>query len=59
VLHHDRHATDTVEVGHVELAARCHVGDVGHARRDLVEIVEIEVDAGLVGDGQQMEDGVG
>ena len=28
VLHHHRHAADAVEVGHVELAVRLHVGDV-------------------------------
>ena len=59
VLHHDGDAADPVEVGHVELAARLHVGDVGHAGGDAVEVVQIEGDPGLVGDGQQVEDGVG
>ena len=59
VLHHDGHAADAVEIGHVELAARLHVGDVGHAGRDAVEVVEVEGDPGLVGDGQQVEHGVG
>ena len=58
VLEHDRHAADAVEVAHVELAARLHVGDVRHAGGDPVEVVEVELDAGLVGDGQQVQHGV-
>ena len=34
LLHDHRHAADAVEVGHVELAVRLHVGDVRHARAD-------------------------
>ena len=59
VLEHDRHAADAVEVAHVELAARLHVGDVRDLGGDAVEVVELELDAGLVGDGQQVEHGVG
>ena len=40
VLHHDRHAADAVDVDHVVLAVRLGVGDVGHPRGDLVEVVE-------------------
>ena len=58
VLEHDRHAADAVEVAHVELAARLHVGDVRHPRRDAVEVVEVQFDPGLVGDGQQVQHGV-
>ena len=58
VLHHDRHAADAVEVGHVELAARLHVGDVRHACRDPVEVVEVERHPRLVGDGHEVEHGV-
>ena len=46
--HHDRHAADAVEVDHVELAVRLRVGDVRHPRGDPVEVVELEVDPGLV-----------
>ncbi len=45
VPHHDRHAADAVEVDHVEPAVRLHVGDVGHACRDPVEVVELQLDA--------------
>ena len=34
LLHHDRHAADAVEVDHVVLAVRLHVGDVRHPRAD-------------------------
>ena len=33
LLHHDRHAADRVEVGHVVLAVRLHVGDVRRRAR--------------------------
>ena len=47
-LHHDRHAADAVEVDHVVLAVRLRVGDVRHPGRDPVEVVELELDPGLV-----------
>jgi D-alanine transaminase len=58
LAHHDGDAADAVDVDHVVLAVRLHVGDVRHAAADLVEVVEREVDACLVGDGQQVERGV-
>ena len=57
--HDDRHATDAVDVDHVVLAVRLGVGDVGDPGRDLVEVVEVELDLGLVGDGEQVQHGVG
>ncbi len=59
MLEHDRDAADAVDVAHVELAARLGVGDVRHAGGDLVEVVELELDAGLVGDRQEVQHGVG
>ena len=56
---HDRHAADPVEIGHVELAAGLHVGEVRHPGGDLVEVVEVEFDAGLVGDREQVQHRVG
>ena len=50
VTQHDRHAADPVEVDHVVAAVRLHVRDVRHTRRHLVEVVELELDACLVGD---------
>ena len=35
------------------------VGHVRHPGRHLVEVVQLQVDPGLVGDGQQVQDGVG
>jgi hypothetical protein len=58
-LHHHRHAANPIQVGHVEPAARLHIGDVGHLSGDAVEVVELEVDLGLVGDRQQVQHGVG
>ena len=59
LLEHDRHAADAIEVGHVELAAGLHVGDVRHPGGDAVEVVEVQLDPGLVGDRQQVQHGVG
>ena len=59
VLHHHRHAADSVEVAHVELAARLHVRDVRHLRRDSVEVLELQGNACFVGDGQQVQHSVG
>ena len=58
MLQNHGNTADGVEIGHVELAARLHVGDVRDVRPDAVEVGERKVDAGLVGDGEQMEHGV-
>ncbi len=57
--HHDLHAADPVEVVHVVVAVRLHVGDVRDARADPVEVVELELDARLVGDREQVQHRVG
>ena len=59
LLHHDLHAADAVEIDHVVLAVRLHVGDVRDARADAVEVVELELDARLVGDREQVQHRVG
>ena len=56
---HHLHAADAVEVGHVVLAVRLHVGDVRDARADAVEVVELELDTGLVRDREQVQHRVG
>ena len=58
VTQHDRHSADPIELAHVELAARLHVGDVRHLGGDAVEVVERQRDLGLVGDGEEVEHGV-
>jgi hypothetical protein len=40
-------------------AARLEVGQHGHARADAGEVIEVELDAGGRGHGEQMQDGVG
>ncbi len=59
VLEHHRHAADGVEVTHVVLPVRLGVGNVRHALGDLVEVVEFQRDARLVGDREQVQHGVG
>ena len=55
LAHHNWHATDLVEVNHVVLAVRLGVGNVRHARPDSVEVVEAQIDARFVGDGQEVQ----
>ena len=54
-LHDDGNATDRVEIGHVELAVRLHVGDVRHARADAVEVVELELHMRFVRDREEVQ----
>src|SRR5205814_9712627 len=58
-FHDHWHAADLVEVDHVELAVRLHVGDVGDLPADPVEVLQREIDTRLVGDGQQVQHRVG
>ena len=48
-------AAHAIEVDHVVLAVRLHVGDVRHARADAVEVVELELDLRLVRDREQVQ----
>ena len=59
LLHDHRHAAHPVEVDHVVVAVGFGVGDVRNPGRHLVEVVEDQVDAGLGGDGQEVQHGVG
>ncbi len=59
VAHHDRDATDRIDVDHVVLPMRLGVGNVGHARGHGVEVLQGQIHVSLGGDGQQMEHGVG
>ena len=52
-------AADAIEVDHVVLAVRLHVGDVRDTRADAVEVVELELDLRLVRDREQVEHRVG
>jgi hypothetical protein len=56
---HHRQPADPVQVGHDEAAARPHVDEVGHSPAGGVEVVEGQLDPGLAGDRQQVQDGVG
>ena len=54
-LEDDGDAADAVHVGHHEPAERLHVGQEGGAVTDPVEVLEREVDLGLVGDRHQVQ----
>ena len=58
-LHDDGDAADPVDVGHDVLPEGLDVGQVRHLGADAEEVVESEVDVGLVGDGEQVQHGVG
>lgn len=58
-LEQGRGAADVVQVGHDVLARWLKVGEEGGAVRNLLEVFDVELDANRVGDGDQVEDGVG
>ena len=58
-LHHDRHPSDAVDVGHDVGPERLDVREVGHPAADPPEVVDGEVDVGLVRHGQQVQHRVG
>ena len=59
LAHHERDATRLVHVGRGEPAARAHVADERRPVGDRAELVDVERDAELVGDGQEVEHAVG
>ena len=52
-------AAGFVEVVGDVLAAGLHVGDQRRLLADAVEVVDVELDAGFAGDGQEVQHGVG
>ncbi|TKW50631.1 hypothetical protein CTA1_5680 [Colletotrichum tanaceti] len=52
-------AADAVHVGHDVLSGGLQIGEEGGAVGDGLEVVDGELDADRVGDGEQVEDGVG
>ena len=58
-LHHDGDAADLVDVVHHEAPEGLEVADVRDLGADPVEVVEGQVDLGLAGDGEEVQDGVG
>ena len=50
LLEDRRHATNLVEIGHHVLATRLEVGNVWRHLGNSIEIVELELDVGLVRD---------
>jgi hypothetical protein len=59
LAHDDGDAADAVDVDHVEPSVGLGVGDVRCAPAHPGEVVEGELDARFVGDGEQVQDGVG
>ncbi len=57
--HDDRHAADLIDVRHHVAAEGLQVAQVRDLVADPVEVLEVELDLGLAGDGQQVQDGVG
>ena len=58
-LHEHGDAAVAVDVVHHVLAERLQVADVRNLVADAVEVVDGELDLGLVGDGEQVQDDVG
>ncbi|CRK45441.1 hypothetical protein BN1723_006607 [Verticillium longisporum] len=58
-LEEGRRAADAVHVGHDKLARGLEVGEEGGPVGDGLEVLDGELDADAVGNGEQVEDGVG
>ena len=58
-LHQHRHAADIVQILHHVPSARLEIADIRGALADLAEIMQVELDAGLVGDRRQMQSAIG
>ena len=59
LLHDGLDAAGVVQVFHVVSAGRRELADVRHPRRDLVDALQVELEAGLGGDRRQVQHGVG
>ncbi len=58
-LHQHRHAADIVQILHHIAAARLQIADIGGALADFAKCVQIEIDAGLVGDRRDVQSAIG
>src|SRR5699024_6706364 len=59
LLHDGRHAAGVAEVLHEEAAGRHQVDQAGHVVTQFVPVGQVNRHADAVGDGQQVNDGVG
>ena len=59
LVHNSRDATCHVQLFDVVRACRCQMAQVGHLGRQLVEQFQIDVNASLVCDCQQVQNGIG
>ena len=58
-LHQHRHAAGIVQVAHDVSAGRLEVGDVRRPAEDLADVVQVEIDPGLVRDRRQVQAAIG
>ena len=58
-LHDELNPAGLVEVGGHESAARLQVGQQRRALTDPIEVINVELNSQLTGDGEQMQDGIG
>ena len=58
-LHHNRNATNAVDVAHHELAEWLEVSQVRNLVGDAVEVSQCQVDFSLTGDGQEVKNSIG
>ena len=54
--HDDRHPSHPVDVAHHIATERLHVGEEWNLRADAMEVLDMQVDVRLMGDGKQVED---
>ena len=57
--HHHWNAAHTIHIAHHVPTERLNVREQRHLRADAVEVLDVKVDLGFMGDRQQMQDGIG
>ena len=58
-LDQHRHAADLIHVLGDVAFARLQIGDIGRLAEDVADVMQIELDARLMGDGRQMQAAIG
>ena len=59
MLHHRRHTAGAVEVGHIAQAVGVDFGQMGGGAGNLVDLFHVQLTAGLVGNGREVQRHIG
>ena len=59
LLHDRRHAAGGMKIRDIRRRGRVHLGNVRRGAAQFFEVIHVEIDVRLVGDGQHVQDGIG